>query len=52
MILTPLIALVLTAVPTLAQLDATTAATVLIGTWSSGAENVVTGAVSGIRDCV
>jgi hypothetical protein len=46
MILTPLVALVLAAVPTLGQLDATTAAATLPGTWSSGSQAVITGAVS------
>lgn len=44
MFLTPLIALVLAAVPTLGQLDSTTAATTLPGTWSSGSMAVRTGA--------
>jgi len=43
MILTPFIALVLAAVPTLGQLDGTTAAATLPGTWSSGSRNVITG---------
>jgi len=43
MILTPLIALVLAAVPTLGQLDITTATATLPGSWSSGARAVVTG---------
>lgn len=44
MILTPFIALVLAAVPTLGQLDPQTAATTLVGTWSSGSKAVLTGA--------
>jgi hypothetical protein len=49
MLLTPLIiALVYAAVPTLGQLDAATAKSTLPGTWSSGSQAVVTGAVSDI----
>lgn len=44
MILTPLIGLVLAAVPTLGQLSASAAAATLPGTWSSGSMAVVTGA--------